>query len=319
MLRHPLHLDEEDQAIRGTNDEATIGKLSAVTRGYYRDDFVSAFGPRRAAPHLLPPLMNRGHYARSMAIQTVAERFLTQVVGLPSARQIVSLGCGYDTLYFRLRSAHRAATECLRYFELDFEQVANKKRGVMAADARFQPFLAEAERYVLLDCDLRSTAELAQRLLSGGFALDAPTLFLSECALIYMSAEEGGSIIRWAAKLPHAFFCTYEQIRPHDAFGKTMIRNLEARNIPLHSLLRYPELPDQRRRYVEEGGFGRATARTMLQVFDSFLPPEDTRRIAGIEMFDEFEEWQLILSHYCLVVAGPLADDALWSAIKFLE
>ncbi len=316
-MRHPLHLDEEDQAIRGTNDEATVGKLSAVTRGYYRDDFVSAFGPRRAAPHALPPLMNRGHYARSMAIQTVAERFLSQVDGLPQARQIVSLGCGYDTLYFRLRSSVRAATECLRYFEVDFEQVVHKKRAIMAADSRFHSFVAEAERYVLLECDLRSTVELTRQLEARGFASDVPTLFLSECVLIYMSAEEGSSIIRWAARLPHAFFCTYEQIRPHDAFGKTMIRNLEVRNIPLHSLLRYPELADQRKRYVEEGGFGRATARTMLDVFDAYLPAEDTRRIAGIEMFDEYEEWQLILSHYCLVVAGQLADEALWNAVKF--
>ena len=316
-MRHPLHLDEEDQAIRGTNDEATVGKMSAVTRGYYRDEFVSAFGPRHGVPHALPPLMNRGHYARSMAIQTVAERFLTQVEGLPAARQIVSLGCGFDTLYFRLRSASRATTDCLRYFEVDFEQVVHRKRTVMASDARFLPFVAEEERYVLLECDLRSTAELAKRLQERGFAAEVPTLFLSECVLIYMSAEEGSSIIRWAARLPHAFFCTYEQIRPHDAFGKTMIRNLEARNIPLHSLLRYPELADQRRRYVEEGGFGRAAARTMLDVFDAYLPAEDTRRIAAIEMFDEFEEWQLILSHYCLVAAGPVTDEALWNAIKF--
>ncbi len=314
--RGHLHLDDEDEAIRGTNDEATVGKLSAVTKGYYRDDFVSAFGPKRRAPPNLPPLMNRGHFARSMAIHTVAERFLAPVEGLPRARQIVSLGCGFDTLYFRLRACWVEPMPWLHYFEVDFEQVVHKKRAVLEGDARFLPYLA-AETFSLFECDLRNTAELTRLLEERGFSAALPTLFVSECVLIYMSPEEGCGIIKWAAGLPHSVFCTYEQIRPHDAFGKTMIRNLEARNIPLHSLLRYPELADQQRRYTEEAGYGIATARTMLDVFNNYLPREETRRIAGIEMFDEFEEWQLILTHYCLVVAGQKQDSVLWKAINF--
>jgi O-methyltransferase involved in polyketide biosynthesis len=296
-----LHLADEDSAIRGTNDEATIGKLSAVTKGYYDDAFVSAFGSKRTKPLVLPPLMNRGHFARSIAMETVVRRFLEPREGWPSERQVVSLGCGFDTLYFRL-CASSETTTTLHYFEVDFEQVVLKKHRVLQEDPRFAPFL-DPSKYSLFACDLRNTSELSWFLSDRHFVPAAPTLFLSECVLIYMSAEEGNSIIEWAAKLEHSVFCTYEQIRPHDAFGKTMIRNLEHRNIPLHSLLRFPELEDQEKRY-KQAGFGWARARTMLDVFDRYLPQDLVRKACQIEFFDEFEEWQIVLSHYCLVVAA---------------
>jgi tRNA wybutosine-synthesizing protein 4 len=310
------HLDEEDSAVRGTNDEATVGKLSAVSKGYYEDAFISAFGSKRMKPLILSPLMNRGHFARSVAIETVARRFLQPVDGWPERRQIVSLGCGFDTLYFRLcsSSSSEESVGSLHYFEIDFEQVVRKKQHVFENDARFAPLL-NPTRYSLLACDLRNAGELTRLLGDKGFETQLPTLFISECALIYMSADEGTNIIRWAAHLTHSVFCTYEQIRPHDAFGKTMIRNLEQRNIPLHSLLTYPDLVDQEQRYLRDAGFVWATARTMLDVFDHFIPKEIVRKACQIEFFDEFEEWNIVLSHYCLVLAGK--DEAVKKVLQF--
>lgn len=313
------HLEEEDSAIMHTNDEATLGKRAAVRLGYYQDPFVEIFaGPHQSAA-LSSPLMNRGHFARSLAFQTVALRFL----GLSAApdcprRQIVSLGCGFDTLYFRLASQHGPLLDCLqsfRYFEVDFPQVVAKKSAAMnrVAPDLFQPHLEDGARYSLFACDLRNTQELTTLLLQHGFHLDEPTLFLSECVLIYMSPEEGSAIIEWAAKtVPHSVFCTYEQINPNDAFGKTMIRNLESRNIPLHSLMAYPTLQSQMKRY-KDAGFSWARARTMINVYEMFLPAEETARANQIERFDEYEEWRLVLSHYMVVVAGndKTAEEAI--------
>ncbi len=61
-------LEREDRAIRGTNDEATVGKYCAVSRGYYRDAFVDAFLTHEPQ-HFHGPLMNRGHFARVRAIE----------------------------------------------------------------------------------------------------------------------------------------------------------------------------------------------------------------------------------------------------------
>ena len=57
-----------------------------------------------------------------------------------------------------------------------------------------------------------------------------PTLFISECVLVYMPGEDSGRVIEWAASIftGGAVFMTYEQIRPDDAFGRTMMANLEA-------------------------------------------------------------------------------------------
>ena len=55
-----------------------------------------------------------------------------------------------------------------------------------------------------------------------------PTLFISECVLIYLEVENSDAIIKWAASNFHAAaFVTYEQIRPHDSFGAIMIKNLQ--------------------------------------------------------------------------------------------
>ena len=311
-----LHLEHEDTAIIGTNDDATRGKRSAVSAGYYQDDFVGAFGGPK--PQLWPPLMNRGNYARSMAMQTVVERFLTLDSEDCKKRQIVSLGCGFDTLYFRL-AAYRGdlleKLESFRYFEVDFAQVVSNKRAVLKSDERFAPLVSSGSIYALFDCDLRNTAELTRLLESHGFEHDAPTLFLSECVLIYMSPEEGSAIIEWAAKtVPHSAFCTYEQINPHDAFGKTMIRNLEARNIPLHSLMTYPDLEAQRGRYTQ-AGYRWSNARNMINLYERYLDQTETKRVNLLEPLDEVEEWRLVLSHYMVVLAGN--DESVKNRINF--
>jgi tRNA wybutosine-synthesizing protein 4 len=55
-----------------------------------------------------------------------------------------------------------------------------------------------------------------------------PTLFLSECVMIYMEPQHSQAIISWIREsLKTAFFCWYEQIRPNDPFGREMVANLK--------------------------------------------------------------------------------------------
>ena len=54
-----------------------------------------------------------------------------------------------------------------------------------------------------------------------------PTLFVSECVLIYVPPENGDQLIKWCSDtFITSAFITYEQINPFDPFGKTMISNL---------------------------------------------------------------------------------------------
>jgi O-methyltransferase involved in polyketide biosynthesis len=55
-----------------------------------------------------------------------------------------------------------------------------------------------------------------------------PTLFISECVLIYLAPEESQSILDWiTANVQNTMFLLYEQILPDDTFGKVMLRNLK--------------------------------------------------------------------------------------------
>ena len=61
-----------------------------------------------------------------------------------------------------------------------------------------------------------------------GIDINKPTLFLSECVLIYIEAEESKELIQWVGNTFNtSVFVTYEQIRPDDSFGRIMIKNLQ--------------------------------------------------------------------------------------------
>ena len=58
--------------------------------------------------------------------------------------------------------------------------------------------------------------------------VNLPTIFLSECCLVYMDQEDASRLLRW---IPETFVgdvgvILYEPIGGHDAFGRMMIRNL---------------------------------------------------------------------------------------------
>jgi [phosphatase 2A protein]-leucine-carboxy methyltransferase len=56
-----------------------------------------------------------------------------------------------------------------------------------------------------------------------------PTLFISECCLIYMDLDRATEIIRWIVETfqdSGVGLIIYEPIGGNDAFGKVMIRNL---------------------------------------------------------------------------------------------
>lgn len=103
-----------DDAIRETDSDAAgsrlyVGQLgeililrSAVNQGYLADPFVTLLHrPPRGAQTRRAPLINVGTHHRTWAIDRLVDRFLRS--GLPGQRkQIVSLGAGSDTRYWRL-------------------------------------------------------------------------------------------------------------------------------------------------------------------------------------------------------------------------
>jgi tRNA wybutosine-synthesizing protein 4 len=263
-----------------------------------------------------PPLINRGYYSRVASIRSTLHSFVRSVSGADGTRraQVVTLGAGYDTLYF-----NNAALDGVTFFELDFPSVIQNK---LALIAKF-PLLAQAishdwerevtrstdfvglvaPRYRAAGVDLSEVDAVERCLRAVGFDTTLPTLVISECVLIYIAADRGDSLLRWfASTLADSAVVTYEQIRPDDAFGRMMVENLTRRGCRLETLLKYPTLEAQRQRYID-AGWTHVRANTMLDVHRLALDAADRQRAERLEIFDEVEEWRLIQSHYTLVVA----------------
>lgn len=101
MLSTPGNQDS-DAAIRRTDADAAVARLSAAQKGYVQDLFIKYLVPRA---HLLPPrppLINIGTFVRSTAIDELVEQWLLLSDHAGQRCQIVSLGAGSDTRFWRI-------------------------------------------------------------------------------------------------------------------------------------------------------------------------------------------------------------------------
>ena len=324
-----------DEAVRGTNDHATETKVSAVGLGYYADPYVTVFGGGKKGrlggrmgmgggvrPPSRSPLMNRGTYARVLSIRSAVESFLAKVkeAGLGPA-QVISLGAGFDTLPFLL-AEQREENGLAAYLELDMFEVIAKKVGIMrknrvlkesiGSSATFRESgVGGSEWYACAAADLRDVESVLATLEPAGLVPERPTLLLSEVALVYMEAEESNALLaalgEWVTGDLHAV--VYEQIHPDDPFGQVMVSTIASRGCPLRSIAAYPDEDAQIARFLALG-YTQVECADMLTTYNSLFPEEERARVASIEFFDEYEEWNLLLSHYCLLLAHRVGQDS---------
>lgn len=119
-----------DAAIRNTDSDAAASRLSAVKAGYLEDAFAHLFvkhGQTR------PPLINVGTFLRTWSI----DRLVLQFLDAPSrhAKQILSLGAGTDTRFFRIASTSPSSLAKLhKYVEVDFPEATAKKAMILKKD-----------------------------------------------------------------------------------------------------------------------------------------------------------------------------------------
>ncbi|CAH1758045.1 1807_t:CDS:2 [Entrophospora sp. SA101] len=311
----------EDEAIRETNDDAATSKLSAVNVGYLNDKFVKYFVRRTTRR---PPIINRGTYVRNVALDTLIKKFLEGSGGKKKdkhdmKKQIVSLGAGSDTRYFHFK---KSQIRFHKYFEIDYPQVNLKKIMSIRRHEELLELLGneieigkgETEiygiDYCLLSGDLRNfESDLIPIMESKGFDRSLPTLFLSECVMIYMDPTDSDKLVEWIGKnMRLAIFIVYEQILPDDAFGSVMLHNLRLRNIELRGIHAYPTLQSQKDRYLSRG-WNYAEAIDINEIHDYHLDPNELSRISRLELMDEFEEWKLLAKHYCIAWAYKVTTD----------
>lgn len=250
---------------------------------------------------------------RHAALDQLLHRFVD--AGPPDMpKQILALGAGFDTTWFRLKSQGKQPT---KYFEVDFADVTRHKCSILSSKAELRDLLPTSagsvvdaaagkiitDSYCLLPVDLRNLKGFEASLLEANFDPQLPTYVLSECVLVYMEPAASTALVQFLGSLlPTAAFAVYEQINPDDAFGRQMVSNLESRGCPLKGLRSTPTLEAHRQRFLT-AGWQYAEANALDTIYRNYLDPADKQRIERLEMFDEFEEWHMMQEHYCIVVA----------------
>jgi len=285
----------------------------AIRVGYYQDEaLVTLLANTRNIPHR-EPLMLRGYYLRNYIMRDIVRKFLSTEQGSFPKKQIVNLGAGFDTLYFWIKKQNLFSPDML-YFELDFMDVLKHKVESLSNHPTLLAQIGSPDEIVLdlnsgslrsanyniIPGDLRYWDDLVSKMRECNFDPSVPTLYLSECVLIYMQAEFSQSIISWIAENSDvALFACYEQIKPNDAFGKMMIENLDRRGCSLQGLRAFPTEQSQINRFLSVG-WTKAECYNMNILYQQYLPAEERRRVERLQMLDEIEEWFLINDHYCI-------------------
>lgn len=300
----------KDTAVQGTNDSSVVSKVSAAAQGYFEDVYIQRFVckvARRA------PLINRGYYVRWRAVDHCVRRFLEITAHCPK-RQILSLGAGFDSLYFRLHSSGVLTRVVM--FEADFPDVARRKSVLINSNNLLkekldsngqlptEPLYLSSSQYRLLGVDVRELSQMEKALESSGFEWMTPTLILSEVVLTYMETKWSDSVIRWTADhLPQSLFVIYEQIHPSDPFGQIMQDHFKKLNSTLHALQQYPDVETQQRRFLDNG-WEQCVCLDMNSFYFGMVPEVEKIKIENLEPFDEYEEWHQKCSHYFILTAS---------------
>eukprot|EP01090_Pellita_catalonica_P012170 TRINITY_DN2587_c0_g1_i1.p2 TRINITY_DN2587_c0_g1~~TRINITY_DN2587_c0_g1_i1.p2 ORF type:complete len:339 (+),score=49.48 TRINITY_DN2587_c0_g1_i1:37-1017(+) len=322
-------MKDSDEKVIQTNDDASASKFSAVRLGYFADKFLKYFVPQ---PVRRMPLINRGYYTRVVALHSLIDQFLSLGVETKK-RQIVILGAGFDTTFFQLQE--KIQQQQLTVFEIDFPQVIATKTAIITRTKELSDLVGQiwpqetltklgltglhSNKLHLIPQDLRDTEQLSKVLIASGLDPTVPTLFLSECVLIYMTVETSNALVKWVGEtFPTAVFIAYEQIKPNDPFGKIMLKNLAERGVSLKSIHAHPDLDAQKKRFTE---FGWTSAGGVdMNFIEQWLPRSEIQRINRLEMFDEIEELLLMQGHYCIVWGvneKAAAPGGIWNNFGF--
>ncbi len=100
---------DDDNAVMETASEAARGKASAATSGLFCDPYAALFDDSPSCSSRLPPLFLRGNFARVAVIEKLITSFLGGGGGdhNPWPCQVISLGAGRDSVFFRLLSSRK--------------------------------------------------------------------------------------------------------------------------------------------------------------------------------------------------------------------
>jgi tRNA wybutosine-synthesizing protein 4 len=206
-MDHPDGYQDEAASIE-TNSYSIVSKRS-VEKLYYPNDppFLKPFVPkfkRRA------PLINRGYWLRSKAIETEVEKFLTGPSDRPKV--VINLGCGYDPLPFRMKLKKLHGNS--KFIDIDYSDLIKRKVSAIRQDFSLKQYIDEESCretvyggspiidygwYCLVGCDLGDLDTLSRVFEDVVDIVESDILFVAEVSITYMPLLKADRLIQWAA------------------------------------------------------------------------------------------------------------------------
>lgn len=152
---------------------------------------------------------------------------------------------------------------------------------------------------------MRDSAWLRRVVDCVGLQRECRTLVIAEIVLVYLQPQLADMVIRECGEWFQGvkLFMNMEHVMPADAFGREMVKNIAQRGSPLLGIDRYPSVPSQMDRF-RVLGWEFVEGMSMLQAFVGCVGADERLRMNSVELLDEVEEWQLIMAHYCVVLAA---------------
>ncbi|RLV89286.1 Leucine carboxyl methyltransferase 1 [Spathaspora sp. JA1] len=271
------------------------------------------------------PLINRGTYLRTIAIDNIVHGFIEEF----GKCQIVSLGSGSDTRAFSILNKYSEVI----YHEIDFPESVKIKKLAIYSDNELQkivgleskqvPVINSRDTFVEFDCDLQTSRYHLHGIdirtwkdLKTPFAhfdQNLPTLVISECVLCYLSPDEYENTINYLTAISNNLisFVIYEPMSLNDSFGLTMTKNLLDRGLNLMTFNKYPDLQSRREFLAQNCKLTNLRLTDMSNVGgysknsqgdkQPWVELDTLKRINSLEFIDEIEEIKLLLEHYCLI------------------
>jgi len=311
-----------DDAVQSTNDDATLCKLSAVSMGYWSDPFL----PHMARPSCRDrraPEIHLGYYARVAGVRLLLDKFFE---ACDTAVQVINLGAGFDTTFWRLLEEGRPVKN---FIEIDFAGVSSRKchlikrhkelMGLVAgeeADIKLSKTDMHSTRYHLVAADFTDIPVLEAKLAESEVSFTCPTLILAECALVYVDQNKTSKMMLWLAnKFSSCTFVNYEQLNMNDRFGQVMLDNLMSRGCMLAGVTACKDKITQVSRFTDNG-WDSAQCWNMNEVY-SLLPQAEVQRVEAIERLDEKELLRQLFDHYCITVARKNSTSFNFDSVNF--
>ena len=312
-----------DDSVTKTNDDASQCKRSAVSLGYWQDPYLNALVPRHGISGEMrkAPEIHLGYFTRVSAIWNLLIKAIDKVSEIRGTKgnvQILNLGAGYDTLFWRVqdyleKSSRKDMIKC--FVDLDLPEVTAKKcmsvrksntliakvAGDGNEEVKFSRTDMHGLSYHIVAANFTDLDVLERKLGEcAGFSYDTPTIFVTECVMVYIEPNKATNFLKWTTSKFHSSIAmiNHEQLNIFDKFGQVMMENLSQRGCSLPGIEACRDKNTHIQRLVSSG-WQSGICWTMYELYN-LLPKEEISRVEKIEFLDERELITQLFEHYCV-------------------